>query len=166
MQALRDFVLVAQGTSRNTNLMSWEKLWTFNKKYMDPIVPRHTAVDSTKKVVLALTNGPEGVVWKDILRHKKNPSLGTKRTAYSSSIYLDLEDAKCISKGEEFTLMDWGNCILDDILTDGDGNITELLGHLHLEGDFKTTKLKLVCSLPRLLLLLLVFSILRMMLYC
>ena len=39
--------------------------------------------------------------------------------------------------------MDWGNCILRKIHKDANGVITSIDGDLHLEGDFKKTKLKL-----------------------
>ncbi|CAH1412043.1 unnamed protein product [Lactuca virosa] len=39
--------------------------------------------------------------------------------------------------------MDWGNAIVKEIKKDKNGNVTELIGVLHLEGLFKTTKLKL-----------------------
>jgi hypothetical protein len=43
----------------------------------------------------------------------------------------------------QVTLMDWGNCIVRSIDRSTDGNITGISGDLHLEGDFKKTKLKL-----------------------
>jgi hypothetical protein len=39
--------------------------------------------------------------------------------------------------------MDWGNCIIRAVHKDGAGTITALDGELHLQGDFKKTKLKL-----------------------
>ncbi|XWS57092.1 hypothetical protein CRYUN_Cryun09bG0141900 [Craigia yunnanensis] len=38
--------------------------------------------------------------------------------------------------------MDWGNAIVKEIIKE-DGNMTQLVGVLHLEGSVKTTKLKL-----------------------
>ena len=39
--------------------------------------------------------------------------------------------------------MDWGNCIIKSIERGADGAVTALSADLHLEGDFKKTKLKL-----------------------
>ena len=47
-----------QGASRNVNLMEWEKLWTLNKRIIDPVCPRHVAVADKGKVLVIITNGP------------------------------------------------------------------------------------------------------------
>ncbi len=39
--------------------MEWDKLWTINKKIIDPICPRHTAVLEEQRVIVTLTNGPD-----------------------------------------------------------------------------------------------------------
>jgi hypothetical protein len=51
-------------------------------------------------------------------------------------------DAAAINKGEEVTLMDLGNAIVEEIKMES-GVITELVGELRLEGSVKTTKLKI-----------------------
>jgi len=112
-----------------------------NRKVIDPIVPRYTAVSD--KVLFTFSNGPKTAEQKAVLRHKKNPSLGNKVVTYSSRVYLDGEDAKEIAENEEITLMDWGNAIVRKIIKNADGKVTELHGELHLEGDFKTTSKKL-----------------------
>lgn len=48
-----------------------------------------------------------------------------------------------MSNGQEVTLMDWGNAIVQNVEKDGDGKVLSLSGVLHLEGSVKTTKLKL-----------------------
>jgi len=35
---------VIQGSSRSVVMMDWDKLWAFNRKVIDPIVPRYTAL--------------------------------------------------------------------------------------------------------------------------
>ena len=47
-----------------------------------------------------------------------------------------------MKEGEEVTLMDWGNAVVDKKTVQADGSI-DLEGHLHLEGNFKTTEKKL-----------------------
>jgi glutamyl-tRNA synthetase len=46
--------------------------------------------------------------------------------------------------------MDWGNCILKAVHKDSSGKVTGIDGELHLEGDFKKTRLKLtwLCDVP------------------
>ncbi|CRK35996.1 hypothetical protein BN1708_016494, partial [Verticillium longisporum] len=41
--ALREFI-IKQGPSRNVVNMDWASLWALNKKVIDPIAPRHTAL--------------------------------------------------------------------------------------------------------------------------
>ena len=49
VEALKEFIL-SQGASKNSNLMEWEKIWSINKRIIDPVVPRHTAVIAEGKV--------------------------------------------------------------------------------------------------------------------
>ncbi|KAK9145118.1 hypothetical protein Sjap_005021 [Stephania japonica] len=142
IEALIQFIL-EQGASKNLNLMEWDKLWTINKKIIDPVCPRHTAVLEEKRVLLTLLDGPEKLFVQIIPRHKKFEGAGTKATTFTKRIWLDNADASSISVDEEVTLMDWGNAIIKEIGKDNDGNITHLTGVLHLDGSVKTTKLKL-----------------------
>ncbi|KAK2379258.1 glutamine--tRNA ligase [Trifolium repens] len=142
IEALIQFI-VEQGASKNLNLMEWDKLWTINKKIIDPVCPRHTAVIADKRVLLTLSDGPEKSFVRIIPRHKKYEAAGNKATTYTKRIWIDYADAESISAGEEVTLMDWGNAIVKEVEKDQDGNVTGLSGVLHLEGSVKTTKLKL-----------------------
>ncbi|KAJ4717557.1 Glutamate--tRNA ligase [Melia azedarach] len=142
VEALIQFIL-EQGASKNLNLMEWDKLWTINKKIIDPVCPRHTAVIEERRVLLTLTNGPDKPFVRIMPRHKKYEGAGEKATTYTKRIWLDHADAESISVDEEVTLMDWGNAIVKEISRDQDGKVTQLTGVLHLEGSVKTTKLKL-----------------------
>ncbi|GAY59186.1 hypothetical protein CUMW_192670 [Citrus unshiu] len=142
VEALIQFIL-EQGASKNLNLMEWDKLWTINKKIIDPVCPRHTAVIEDRRVLLTLTDGPDKPFVRIIPRHKKYEGAGEKATTYTKRIWIDHADAQLISANEEITLMDWGNAIVKEISRDQDGNVTQLSGFLHLEGSVKTTKLKL-----------------------
>ncbi|XP_006644043.1 glutamate--tRNA ligase, cytoplasmic-like [Oryza brachyantha] len=141
VEALVQFIL-EQGASKNLNLMEWDKLWTINKKIIDPVCGRHTAVLKDQRVLLTLTNGPDKPFIRILPRHKKYEGAGKKSTTFTNKIWLERTDASVISIGEEVTLMDWGNAIIKEIKTEN-GIITELLGVLHLEGSVKMTKLKL-----------------------
>ncbi|KAG6750325.1 hypothetical protein POTOM_044813 [Populus tomentosa] len=146
IEALVQFILEQaseHGASKNLNLMEWDKLWTINKKIIDPVCPRHTAVIEEQRVPLTLTNGPEQPFVRIIQRHKKHEGAGEKATTFTNRIWIDHADAESISVNEEITLMDWGNAIVKEIEKDQDGKVTLLSGVLHLEGSVKTTKLKL-----------------------
>lgn len=142
VDALRNFVL-EQGASRSIATMEWDKLWTLNKKVIDPIVPRYTALTKSGLVKFHLTDGPAQVETKKNLRHKKNSSLGEKDTYYYNVIYLDGTDANAIVDNEEVTLMDWGNAIVKQITRDDTGKVVELSGVLNPGGSVKSTKKKL-----------------------
>ena len=51
--ALKKFML-EQGPSKSTNLMEWDKLWAYNKDYIDPISPRYTAIvkETSAKIII------------------------------------------------------------------------------------------------------------------
>ncbi|KAF9593617.1 hypothetical protein IFM89_024301 [Coptis chinensis] len=142
IEALVQFIL-EQGASKNLNLMEWDKLWTINKKLIDPVCARHTGVLEQKRVLLTLVDGPEKPFVRIIPRHKKFEGAGSKATTYTRRIWLDYADASAISVGEEITLMDWGNAVINEIGKDNDGTVTQLTGVLNLEGSVKTTKWKL-----------------------
>ncbi len=88
LDALREFILV-QGGSKSLNLMTMDKLWAINKKIIDPIVPRYTALASTR-VPLVLSNSPAEISYKSVPRHKKNPDLGNKVVSYTNKIFIEL----------------------------------------------------------------------------
>ena len=142
--ALREFIL-SQGASKNMNTMTWEKLWTLNKRIIDPVCPRHTAVEAHR--TLLTLSGVEGLgggggASRAVPRHKKHPPAGEKTQWLSHSVWLDAADAGAIQAGEEVTLMDWGNAVITALQRDGSGCVTALEGRLNLGGDVKKTKLK------------------------
>jgi glutamyl-tRNA synthetase len=63
-------------------LQEWDKLWTFNKKVIDPVCPRHTGVVIHARVLLKLTD-VEGPDYVSLDRHKKYPAAGKKTTMRS-----------------------------------------------------------------------------------
>ncbi|CAI5497800.1 unnamed protein product [Closterium sp. Naga37s-1] len=138
--------------------MEMDKLWTINKKLIDPVCPRHTAILLAARVPLTLTNGPEAPFVRVLPRHKKHPPAGMKATVFSRRVWLEGADARVIKEGEEVTLMDWGNAIVQRKTMreggegeggakegggEGEGEVEAMEGVLHLEGSVKTTKLKL-----------------------
>lgn len=142
IEALKQYILM-QGASQNTLLLEWDKLWALNKKVIDPVAPRHTAVLSDKMVICHVQGAPATAEVKEVPKHKKNPDIGNKKTTYSNKIALDQEDAKSLEVGEEITLMDWGNAFVRNVQKDANGEATSVDLELHLEGDFKKTKKKI-----------------------
>nr|KAJ0217999.1 hypothetical protein LSAT_V11C300155250 [Lactuca sativa] len=110
---------------------------------IDPVCPRHTAILEENRVLLTLLDGPHRPFVHVIPKHKKYVAAGDKTITFTKNIWIEQADAKAISPNEEITLMDWGNAIVREINKDKNGNVTELTGVLHLEGSFKTAKLKL-----------------------
>jgi glutamyl-tRNA synthetase len=111
-----------------------------NRKHIDPVAPRHTAV-SKDGVVTATVSGAPAPCTQDKPKHAKNPDVGLKKVAFSDSIILEQEDAKTFKQDEEITLMNWGNAIVRKIQKSGD-TVTELELELHLDGDVKKTDKK------------------------
>jgi glutamyl-tRNA synthetase len=139
ISALRDFIL-KQGPSRNIVNMDWTNFWATNKKEIDPIAPRHTAVEPKDAVKATVVNGPANPYTEDKPKHVKNPAVGSKKVAYSKQLILDQEDVKLFKQDQEITLMNWGNAFVRKIT--GSGPITEIELELHLEGDVKKTEKK------------------------
>lgn len=79
--ALREFIL-AQGASKNVTYQEWDKIWSINKKVIDPVCPRHTVVKAAGKVPFRLTN-VGGTEFVTLDRHSKHPAAGKKVTQRS-----------------------------------------------------------------------------------
>lgn len=141
--ALREFIL-KQGPSKNVTLFDWATIWATNKKYIDPIAPRHTAIEEKDIVRATVNGGPATPYTEKRQKHAKNPAVGEKTVAFSSSIVLEQVDARSFKPDEEITLMNWGNAIVRKISTDAssDGKVTHLELELHLAGAVKKTEKK------------------------
>lgn len=139
--ALRDFIL-KQGPSRNVVVMDWTSFWASNKKEIDPIVPRHTAVsikDAVKVVVMG-DEAPAEPFTADKPKHPKNPDIGMKKMAFSKELILDQADVKLFANNEEITLMQWGNAHVRAI--PAADPIDQITVELNLKGDVRSTSKK------------------------
>ena len=139
--ALREFIL-KQGPSKNVTLFDWALIWATNKKYIDPVAPRHTAIENQDIVKATIIGGPSTPYTEKRQKHAKNPAVGEKVVAFSSSIVLEQVDAQSFKEGEEITLMNWGNAIVSKISTDA-SKVTHLELALHMDGDVKKTEKKI-----------------------
>lgn len=113
-EALIEF-MQEQGHSKNTTLQEWNKLQSINKKYLDPIVPRYSAVMKDSCVECKVINFDDNCVTEVVDKHQKNKDLGTKLVYYSNQILLEKEDIESCSVGEKITLMKWGNALVKKI---------------------------------------------------
>ncbi|KZZ93466.1 glutamyl-tRNA synthetase [Ascosphaera apis ARSEF 7405] len=139
--ALREFIL-KQGPSRNVVNLDWTSFWATNKRYIDPIAARYTAVETEGMVDVAVS-GVDGVTSAEKPKHAKNKDLGNKKVVYSRNVLIDQADAATFKEGEEVTFMNWGNVIIRSITKDTTTNaITHIDADLHLEGDVKKTEKK------------------------
>ncbi|PIA91691.1 putative glutamate--tRNA ligase, cytoplasmic [Cercospora beticola] len=149
--ALQEFI-VKQGPSKNINMMDWTTFWATNKKHIDPIAKRYTAVESKDKVTVTVTGAPEAPRTEEKPVHAKNADLGNKKVVFSKTIILDQADAQSFAEDEEITLMNWGNAIvrkkkytlnpLNLVKSEENKTVSELELELHLQGDVKKTSKK------------------------
>lgn len=142
IEALKRFI-GGQGFSEGSVSMDWSAIWAENKKVIDAVAPRHTALLKDGLVTAKIEGGPSPAVVEDRPKHKKNAEVGTKKLYLGHEIMLEQADAQASEEGEEVTLMDWGNAFITKVTKDDSGKVTSLELKLHLEGDFKKTKRKL-----------------------
>ncbi|KAI9147203.1 putative glutamate--tRNA ligase, cytoplasmic [Paramyrothecium foliicola] len=137
--ALREFIL-KQGPSRNVVNLEWGGFWALNKKYIDPITPRHTAI-ACKDVVACNVIGIDKPGTITIPKYQKSLELGTKTVVTGQVINIEQEDAVALALDEEITLKNWGNAFVRRIEKAHDGKtVTSVTLELHLQGDVKKTK--------------------------
>ncbi len=142
VQALREFML-KQGPSRNAVTMDWTILWAMNKKLIDPVAPRHTAIETAGMVRVDVVGGPGSPLQRPRPKHPKNVVLGTNKVTFSSTIYVDQADAASLSLGEELTLMGWGNAFVRYSAKSESGAVAVLKLELHLDGEVLKTNKKI-----------------------
>lgn len=145
VEALREFIL-KQGPSRNVVNLDWTLFWATNKRYIDPVAPRHTAILNENAVTATVKGARVAAYTENKPKHGKNPDIGTKKVAYSPSILIAQVDAQGFSEDEEITLMNWGNAFVRNIsysLNPLKRTVTGLELELHLQGDVKKTKQKI-----------------------
>ncbi len=146
IEALREFIL-KQGPSKNIVNLDWTIFWATNKKHIDPIAPRHTAIHTESAVTATVKGARVAAYTEEKPKHGKNPELGMKKVAFSQSILISQTDAQGFAQDEEITLMNWGNAIVRKITHSMNplhlSTVTALELELHLQGDVKKTKQKI-----------------------
>lgn len=117
VEALRQFI-IAQGSSRTVVTMEWDKIWSINKRIVDPVAPRHTTVELNASVPVYVEDVKEPYVIKNVQRHPKNPDLGTKDVWITPTLLIDYVDAEGLASsgvGAKVTFINWGNVIVTKI---------------------------------------------------
>ncbi|KAJ8289165.1 hypothetical protein COCON_G00018240 [Conger conger] len=148
VEGLKQFI-AAQGGSRSVVNMEWDKIWAFNKKVIDPVAPRYTALLGSNVVPVSVPMASEEM--KEVAKHPKNAEVGMKEVWYGPRVLIDGADAETFAEGEIVTFINWGNIIITKIHRDGSGAISSLEGRLNLENtDYKkTTKITWLAETPR-----------------
>ncbi|CAL2029274.1 unnamed protein product [Caenorhabditis brenneri] len=138
VEGLKQFI-VAQGGSRSVVMMEWDKIWAFNKKVIDPIAPRLTALDTTSPLVsIELTDSIDDNV-STVSLHPKNAEVGTKVVHKGKHLLLEQVDAAALKEGEIVTFVNWGNIKIGKIEKKGI-LITKITASLQLDNtDYKKT---------------------------
>lgn len=137
VEGLKEFI-IAQGSSRSVVFMEWDKIWAFNKKIIDPIAPRYTAVDALEPVLITVNNAKEERLTAPL--HPKNPDVGSKEVWTGPKILIDRADAESLKEGENATFINWGNLLIKKIHRATGGKITSVEADLNLDNkDYKKT---------------------------
>jgi bifunctional glutamyl/prolyl-tRNA synthetase len=145
VEGLKQFI-IAQGSSKSVVFMEWDKIWAFNKKVIDPIAPRYTALEKENLVVINVAGAKLEALTVPL--HPKNAEVGNKTVMVGPQILIDYADAECLKEGENTTFINWGNLLIKKVHKTGD-RITSVDAELNLENkDYKKTlKLTWLCKL-------------------
>ncbi|KFP40577.1 Bifunctional glutamate/proline--tRNA ligase, partial [Chlamydotis macqueenii] len=137
VEGLKQFI-AAQGSSRSVVNMEWDKIWSFNKKVIDPVAPRYTALLKDAVVPVNIPEAQEEM--KEVAKHPKNSDVGLKPVWYGSRVLIEGADAETLTEGEVVTFINWGNIIITKLNRNSSGKIVSIDAKLNLENkDFKKT---------------------------
>nr|XP_060610227.1 bifunctional glutamate/proline--tRNA ligase isoform X2 [Anolis sagrei ordinatus] len=148
VEGLKQFI-AAQGSSRSVVNMEWDKIWSFNKKVIDPVAARYTALLKNEVVTVNIPEAQEEM--KEVAKHPKNAEVGLKPVWYSSKVLIEGGDAETLTEGEMVTFINWGNVIISKIHKNSTGKISSIDAKLNLENkDYKkTAKITWLAETPR-----------------
>uniref|UniRef100_H2Z6K5 Bifunctional glutamate/proline--tRNA ligase n=1 Tax=Ciona savignyi TaxID=51511 RepID=H2Z6K5_CIOSA len=138
VEGLKNFI-VTQGSSKAIVTMEWDKIWSFNKKVIDPIAPRYTALLQDSAVLVNVVDAKE--VKADAAKHPKNPDVGKKPVWYGPRVLIEREDAESFVVGTDVTFINWGNLTITKVSKDESGKVTSVDAKLNLDNrDYKKTQ--------------------------
>lgn len=137
VEGLKEFI-IAQGSSRSVVFMEWDKIWAFNKKVIDPIVPRYTALEYDNTVPILIKDNVE-TTSVTVSKHPKNTEVGEKQVWFSSKILIDYVDIDMLKEGEIATFINWGNMLIKKINC-ANGKVINIEAELKLDNkDYRKT---------------------------
>ncbi|XP_074435403.1 bifunctional glutamate/proline--tRNA ligase isoform X6 [Larus michahellis] len=147
VEGLKQFI-AAQGSSRSVVNMEWDKIWSFNKKVIDPVAPRYTALLKDAVVPVNIPEAQEEM--KEVAKHPKNVDVGLKPVWYGSRVLIEGADAETLTEGEVVTFINWGNIVITKLNRNSSGKIVSIDAKLNLDNkDFKkTTKITWLAESP------------------
>lgn len=138
VKGLKEFI-IAQGSSKSVVFMEWDKIWAFNKKVIDPVAPRYTALTLNNTVVVNV-EGCKKAETLQVAAHPKNPEVGQKTIWIGPRLLIDYEDADALKEGENATFINWGNLLIKKVHRNKEGKVTSVDAALNLENkDYKKT---------------------------
>uniref|UniRef100_A0AAY4BZ72 Glutamate--tRNA ligase n=1 Tax=Denticeps clupeoides TaxID=299321 RepID=A0AAY4BZ72_9TELE len=112
VEGLKQFI-AAQGGSRSVVNMEWDKIWAFNKKVIDPVAPRYTALLQSQVVPISIPGAKEDM--KEAARHPKNADVGMKQVWYGPKVFVEGADAETFTEGETIEEKMLGDPCLRDL---------------------------------------------------
>ncbi|XP_062303678.1 bifunctional glutamate/proline--tRNA ligase isoform X2 [Osmerus eperlanus] len=148
VEGLKQFI-AAQGGSRSVVNMEWDKIWAFNKKVIDPVAPRYTALSGSYVVPVSIPEAQEEM--KEVAKHPKNTEVGMKEVWYGPRVLVEGADAETFHEGETVTFINWGNIVITKIHKDASAKVSSMEARLDLENrDYKkTTKITWLAEADR-----------------
>ena len=138
VEGLKQFI-IAQGSSKHIVFMEWDKIWAFNKKYLDPIVPRYTAIEQKDAVTVTL-EGYDSQLDIEIALHPKDPNVGKRSVKVSKELLIEQVDAAQLKDGEVATFLSLGNIKINRVVKNENSVVQSVSASLDLDNkDFKKT---------------------------
>lgn len=150
LETIMEF-MKGQYMTKKINNMSWDKIWSLNNKKLDKIVPRYTAINTTRMVELKLTN-LQLIVLSEFFTSKidatrpgsirdrtssgftkmipllrNNAELGEKTIYITPTIYMEYNDMVLLNAQDEVSLFNFGNVTLEGMDLDNLKGEAEIL---------------------------------------
>jgi glutamyl-tRNA synthetase len=120
--------------------MNPDKLWAINQKNIENSCPRYTCLCGDEFYQIYVTNYESFShilpYVKTVLKYNKKPEFGNKIIEYSDKLLLEVNDCKDLCIGEEVTLINLGNVIVEKI----DHDAQSMLIRFELKNNIKNTK--------------------------
>ena len=137
VDGLKQFI-IAQGSSRAVVFMEWDKIWSFNRKVIDPMAVRYMGIEAKNHVIVDVENVQQNELEIDC--HPKNPELGKRKMNLSNQLLIDQIDASLINENEFVTFIYLGNAFVTKVTKDSNGIVQKIAARLDpTNKDFKKT---------------------------